>query len=99
MLVDVEIPNSADTMSGNATPTTTPKIPPLVLSTVVSSKNCKMMCRFFAPIARRIPISRVRSVTVANMMFMMPIPPTNKEMPAIEPQHQIPKPLLALCLI
>ena len=29
------------------------------------------------------PISRVRSVTVASMMFMMPIPPTKSEMPAM----------------
>ena len=29
------------------------------------------------------PISRVRSVTVASMMFMMPMPPTSKEIDAI----------------
>ena len=29
------------------------------------------------------PISRVRSVTVASMMFMIPMPPTSSEMPAI----------------
>ena len=29
------------------------------------------------------PISRVRSVTVASMMFMMPMPPTTSEMEAI----------------
>ena len=40
-------------------------------------------CR--APIARRTPISRVRSRTVASMMFMIPIPPTSSEMPAIAP--------------
>jgi hypothetical protein len=34
------------------------------------------------------PISRVRSVTVASMMFMIPIPPTSSEMPAIEPSTQ-----------
>jgi len=32
-----------------------------------------------APIARRTPISRVRSVTATSMMFMMPIPPTKSE--------------------
>ncbi len=32
------------------------------------------------------PISRVRSVTVASMMFMMPMPPTSSEMLAI--MHQ-----------
>ena len=32
-----------------------------------------------APIALRMPISRVRSVTVTSMMFMMPMPPTSSE--------------------
>ena len=30
------------------------------------------------------PISRVRSRTVASMMFMMPMPPTSSEMPAMQ---------------
>ena len=34
-----------------------------------------------APIALRMPISRVRSVTETNMMFMTPTPPTKSEMP------------------
>jgi hypothetical protein len=46
-------------------------------------RNWEMMSRRFAPRARRMPISRVRSVTVASMMFMMPMPPTTSEMPAI----------------
>ncbi len=33
--------------------------------------------------ALRMPISRVRSVTETSMMFMMPIPPTSSEMPAM----------------
>ena len=32
-----------------------------------------------APIALRMPISRVRSVTDTNIMFITPIPPTNSE--------------------
>ncbi len=39
--------------------------------------------------ARRMPISRVRSETVASMMFMMPIPPTRSEMLAIEPSTRL----------
>ena len=35
-----------------------------------------------APIALRIPISRVRSVTVTSMMFITPIPPTRSEIAA-----------------
>jgi hypothetical protein len=41
------------------------------------------MSRRLAPMALRTPISRVRSGTVASMMFIMPIPPTRSEMPAI----------------
>jgi hypothetical protein len=32
---------------------------------------------------RRMPISRVRSMTVARTMFMMPTPPTAREMAVI----------------
>ena len=35
-----------------------------------------------APIARRRPISGVRSSTLASMMFMMPMPPTSSEIDA-----------------
>ena len=42
-----------------------------------------MTSRRFAPIARRTPISRVRSMTLASMMFMIPIPPTSSEIDAI----------------
>ena len=35
------------------------------------------------------PISRVRSVTETIMMFMMPIPPTSSEIPAIDPRSSV----------
>ena len=35
----------------------------------------------------RTPISRVRSVTLTSMMFITPIPPTSREMAAIEPSR------------
>ena len=35
------------------------------------------------------PISRVRSVTVASMMFMMPMPPTKSEIAAIVPRMML----------
>ena len=60
--------------------------PPKTESTSASMRNCMTICERRAPIARRIPISRVRSVTDASMMFMMPIPPTRSEMPAIAPR-------------
>ena len=40
------------------------------------------------------PISRVRSVTETSMMFMIPIPPTTSEMPAIEPSR-----IVKVCVI
>ena len=41
------------------------------------------MARRFAPMALRMPISRVRSATETNMMFMMPMPPTNSDRPVM----------------
>ncbi len=38
-----------------------------------------------APSALRMPISRVRSVTETSMIFMMPMPPTIREIAAIPP--------------
>ena len=35
------------------------------------------------------PISRVRSVTVASMTFMIPMPPTSSEMPAMLPRTML----------
>ena len=37
-----------------------------------------------APIALRMPISRVRSVTLTSMMFITPIPPTSSEIAATQ---------------
>lgn len=47
------------------------------------------MSLFFAPSALLMPISLVRSLTVASMMFMMPMPPTMREMAAIDPSTML----------
>ena len=47
------------------------------------------MSRGRAPTARRIPISRVRSVTETSMMFMMPTPPTTSDTLATEPNSSV----------
>ena len=39
--------------------------------------------------ALRIPISRVRSVTVTSMMFMTPMPPTSNEIAATAPSSTV----------
>ena len=67
-----------------ATPSTMPTIPPTAVSDPVSTRNCATMCRRVAPSARRMPISRVRSVTEASMMFMIPMPPTSRLIAAME---------------
>ena len=59
-------------------PKAAPKRPPPMLRTVASATNWKRMSRRFAPIALRMPISRVRSVTDTSMMFMIPMPPTKQ---------------------
>jgi hypothetical protein len=50
---------------------------------MASIRNCVSASLPWAPIARRIPISRVRSVTDTSMMFMMPMPPTTSDTPAM----------------
>ena len=42
-----------------------------------------------APSALRMPISRVRSVTVTSMMFMMPMPPTMRLTPAMPASRKV----------
>ena len=55
--------------------------PPMRQMEADSSRNCSRMLRCLAPIALRMPISFVRSVTDTNMIFMTPMPPTNSEIP------------------
>jgi hypothetical protein len=44
-------------------PMTTPMTPPSPVRTMASKRNCRRMSRERAPMALRIPISRVRSLT------------------------------------
>ena len=66
-----------------ATPSRIPATPPVSEMIVVSIRNCRTTSFWRAPMARRTPISRVRSSTLASMMFMMPMPPTSSEIDAI----------------
>ena len=52
------------------------------------------MSRRRAPMALRMPISRVRSVTVTSMMFMIPMPPTTSEMAAMAPSSTSRMPVI-----
>ena len=58
-------------------------IPPRALVAAASMTNCCMMYRSLAPRDFLMPISRVRSVTDTSMMFIMPMPPTTREMAAM----------------
>ena len=60
------------------TPSRMPMSPPVRLSTIDSIRNCLRTAEERAPIAMRMPISRVRSVTETSMIFMIPMPPTSK---------------------
>ena len=78
--------------------------PPSAASTTASIRNCSSTSRSSAPIARRRPISRVRSVTLTSMMFMMPIPPTNRLTAATAPSRVVitlvvPAMVSASCLV
>jgi hypothetical protein len=63
-------------------PSKIPTAPPATHNTIASTKNCRNTSLARAPIAIRIPISLVRSVTEASMMFMMPTPPSTSEISA-----------------
>ena len=60
-----------------ARPITMPATPPMSEIRMASARNWKRISRLVAPMALRTPISRMREVTVASMMFMMPMPLTS----------------------
>ena len=66
------------------TPLITPITPPRLVSTADSVKNCSRIRFFLAPMAFFRPISLVRSVTDTSMIFITPMPPTSREILAIQ---------------
>ncbi len=81
-----------------------PTRPPSIDSVTASIRNCSSTSRSSAPIARRRPISRVRSVTLTSMMFMMPMPPTSRLTAATAPSSivitlVVPDTASAICLV
>ncbi|MNI64851.1 hypothetical protein D3C73_1203200 [compost metagenome] len=66
-------------------PNKAPIAPPINDRITASIMNWIIIVPGVAPMALRIPISLVRSVTETSIMFITPIPPTSKEIPAIEP--------------
>lgn len=76
-------------------PKAIPTNPPSAQSTTASVRNCKRTSRASAPMARRMPISRVRSVTDTSMMFMIPMPPTKRLIEAITATIAVSAPVAA----
>ena len=66
-----------------------PMRPPRSDSVRASTRNWARMSRPRAPMALRMPISRVRSRTDTSMMFMIPMPPTTSEIEAIPPSRSV----------
>ena len=73
-----------------------PTTPPRADSTTASIRNCSSTSPSSAPTARRRPISRVRSVTLTSMMFMMPMPPTSRLTAATAPSRLVSTPMVLL---
>ena len=83
-LIAVGEPVTFPTTFDSPIPVITPIIPPILVSTEASVRNCPRIVFLRAPIAFFNPISLVRSVTETNMIFMTPIPPTRREILAIQ---------------
>ena len=83
-LMATGVPMMWDIISARPMPVATPRMPPMLVSTAASVRNCQRMRLCWAPMAIFRPISRVRSVTDTSMMFITPMPPTTREMAAIQ---------------
>ena len=83
-LIAVGEPVTFPTTFDSPIPVITPIIPPILVSTEASVRNCPRIVFLRAPIAFFRPISLVRYVTETNMIFMTPIPPTRREILAIQ---------------
>ena len=77
-------------------PTAMPNKPPVTLMATASMMNCNSTFRKVAPRALRMPISRVRSVTDTNMMFMIPMPPTSSDIAAMLPSSTVIVPVVSV---
>ena len=70
-------------------PSIIPTNPPIELSTIDSDTNCNNISLLLAPRLFLIPISLVLSVTDTSIIFITPIPPTTKEIPAIAAKNMV----------
>src|SRR5438876_11455288 len=82
-LITEGMPIIAVTPFATIIPNITPSTPPTSAMVPDSIRNCSSTSSLRAPIALRIPISRVRSVTETSIIFMMTMPPTTSEIAAM----------------
>jgi len=69
-------------------PASPSRMPTAIIRAALPS-TCDSTSLEWAPSAMRIPISRVLSVTETSMMFMIPIPPTSRDMLAIAARSSV----------
>ena len=77
-------------------PRAMPSSPPMAEVVPASMTNWLRMSLRLAPRDFRMPISRVRSVTDTSMMFIIPMPPTSREMAAMATSTPMTTPIMAL---
>lgn len=70
-------------------PVINPIVPPIKLIMLASLMNNASMSFFFAPIAFSIPISLVLSITLVNIVLLIPIAPTSRLIAAIPPRNAV----------
>src|SRR6266702_1035176 len=75
-------PMASATPRDASMPAATPRALPARQRPMASARNWSRISPSRAPTAMRSPISRVRSVTDTSMMFIIPTPPTTREMVA-----------------
>src|ERR1700681_846205 len=83
---------NASIAAHNPIPNVRPRMPLTMVNMADSAKNCRRMSRLVAPIALRVPISRVRSVTDTSMIFMTPMPPRHRVTIATQPKKIVTTP-------
>ena len=84
-LITTPIPNANPIKETSPTPIVIPIIPPQADKIADSVKNCIKISLVLAPSDFLMPISLVLYVTDTSIIFIIPIPPTSKEMAAIPP--------------
>ena len=77
---------------------TTPEVPATRVRSTLSDSICTTMSTGLAPMARRIPISRVRSLTIIHIMFPTPITPAISE-PMPTKNASIARPMKRLLMV